>query len=138
MVLADDEPLMLGSLRLALEDDARFDVVAEVADGAELPGLVQRLRPQVVLMDVHMPGGGPELCRAITEAPGAPAVMVISADHQGTTVRAYLRAGATAYLGKGLLGEGVADAVARCAQGQVVIGVPRARELLRGWIDGGA
>ena len=135
VVLADDDATVRSALRLVLESDPRFEVLGEAEDGHALPEVVRRLRPDVVLMDVQMPGGGPDLCRELVADAHPPVVVAVSAHHQTPVVRSLLRAGATAYLGKGLLGDGLGDLVARCAQGHVVIAVPQAREVLRGWSD---
>jgi DNA-binding NarL/FixJ family response regulator len=56
IVLADDEPLLRAGLRVVLEAEGTVHVVAEAADGLELLEAVRRYRPEVVLVDVQMPG----------------------------------------------------------------------------------
>lgn len=141
VVVADDEELIRDAVTLVLEADPRFTVAGVAASGEDAVEMVGRLRPHVVLLDVGMPGGGPDLCRQVLEAGSQlyrPVVVAVSASLQGSTVRAMLGAGASGYLGKGLLGDGLAELVARCAEGYVVIAVPQARSLLREMMDAAA
>ena len=55
VLLVDDEPLIRAGLRAIVDSEDGLTVLGEAADGAEVPGLVARLRPDVVLMDVRMP-----------------------------------------------------------------------------------
>lgn len=56
VLIADDEPLVRSGLRAILEGEEDLVVVGEVEDGADVPGAVGKLRPDLVLMDVRMPG----------------------------------------------------------------------------------
>ena len=99
------------------------------------------LRPDIVLVDVRMPGGGEAAARAVLTLPDRPAdgagsrtappVVIAVSGHTGTAVvAAMLRAGVSGYLAKGSLGH-LPDLVARCADGEVVLAVPGAVEALR-------
>ena len=131
VVVADDDDDVRAALCEVLDADARFRVVGAVATGAELVGLVALTRPDVVLLDVRMPGGGERAARELTAAPDPPVVVAVSASTDVATVTALLRAGVQGYLGKGGLGETLADTVARCLEGQVVLAVPNGRAVLR-------
>ena len=135
VVLADDDAHVRQALRLTLEADARFLVAGETDSGHDVEEVLAETTPDVVLMDVHMPGGGPELCRTVSASGGAPVVVAVSANQHASTVRSMLRAGATGYLGKGQLGDDLCDLLARCARGHVVIAVAQARTVLEGWTD---
>jgi DNA-binding NarL/FixJ family response regulator len=133
VVVADDDEVFRAALVETLASDDRFDVLGQSRDGHGLPALVAILAPRVVILDVRMPGGGPELCRAVKAAADVrpPVVVAVSAELATSTVTAILAAGATGYLGKGRLGDDLGDAVARCADGERVLAVPRARDVLR-------
>jgi DNA-binding NarL/FixJ family response regulator len=130
VVVADDDALMRHTLTSMLHTDPRFDVVGHAANGPDLLEVTALSRPHVALVDVQMPGGGPELVRALADGPPVVAV-VVSAETSPTTVLAMLRAGARGYLTKGRLGASLPDLVARCAHGEVVIGTPTGAEALR-------
>ena len=97
VVVADDHaPTRLG-VRLALEEDG-FTVVAEAASGPGAVAAVEEHRPDVVLLDVHMPGGGIAAARTVTrELPGTAVVMLTVSRNDDDLFQA-LRAGARGYL----------------------------------------
>lgn len=130
VVVADDDDTMRHTLTAMLHTDARFDVVGQVATGADLVETVRAKRPHVVLVDVSMPGGGAEALAALSHGP--PVVpIVVSAETSPATVQSVLRAGARGYLAKGRLGPHLPDLVARCVYGEVVLAVPTGAEALR-------
>ncbi|MFC4785697.1 response regulator [Nocardioides sp. MAHUQ-72] len=132
VLVADDDADFRGALAEVLEADRRFSVVGKAACGDEAIALARELRPDVVLLDVRMPGGGPEAARSLTTG-GAPypTVVAVSAQTGASGVVDMLRAGAVGYLAKGRLGAQLPDLVARAAGGEVVLAVPGAVEALR-------
>jgi two-component system nitrate/nitrite response regulator NarL len=140
VVVADDDAAVREALSEVLEEDGRFAVVGAAETGDELNLLVDAHGPDIVLLDVRMPGGGPSAAEAVLsrsreglqrDRPGtAPLVIAISAQTSTATVVAMLRAGAVSYLAKGRLGE-LPDMVARCAGGEVVLAVPSGAEALK-------
>lgn len=139
IIIADDDVTMRAALSEVLDADDRFTVVGSVGSGAELLDRVGALRPDVVLLDVRMPGGGAPAARAVLAPPGpngsaarsAPPVVVAVSAHTGTSVVVeMLRAGVTGYLAKGRLGT-LPDLLARCGSGEVVLAVPGAADALR-------
>jgi len=101
VLLADDHVVVRQGLRALLEAEPGLQVVGEVSDGEEAVGTSQALRPDVVVMDLAMPGlNGIEATRRITANPGSPRVVVLSmyADVEHT-VHA-LQAGASGYVRK--------------------------------------
>lgn len=130
VVVADDDARVRGALIALLRTDGRFAVVAELSDGTTLVETVRRTQPDVVLLDVRMPGGGVEAARALRDGP--PVVIVaISAETSPTVVAEMVRAGANGYLAKGRLGADLPESVVRCVKGEVLLAVPTASQALR-------
>jgi DNA-binding NarL/FixJ family response regulator len=103
VVLADDQQLVRGGLRALLDAEADLDVVGEAGDGAEASKLAAELRPDVVLMDIRMPGvDGLEATRTITADPDLTDVRIViltTFDHDEYVFEA-IRVGAAGFLVK--------------------------------------
>ena len=131
VVVADDDERFRGALVELLDADDRFEVVGTTGDGEELLGLHERLRPELVLLDVRMPAGGAVAARALTTRPSPPLVVVVSAETAPPVVLEMLRAGAVAYLAKGRLGADLGEFLDRVVSGEVLIGTPTAARVLQ-------
>ncbi|WP_340536786.1 response regulator transcription factor [Nocardioides sp. GXZ039] len=119
VLLADDEALMRSGLRLMLGGEDGLEIVAEAADGAEAVELTTRLRPDVVLMDIRMPGvDGLAATRAIVEAGLDAHIVLLTAFDTDTYLLEGLRAGAVSFLLKDSRPDAVIEAVRRAAAGQ--------------------
>jgi DNA-binding NarL/FixJ family response regulator len=102
VVLVDDHPVVLGGLRALLESLADFEVVGEATDGEAGVKEVVLTRPDVVLMDIRMPGvDGLEATRRIREGGSGVPVLVLTMFDDDDTVFGAMRAGAQGYLLKG-------------------------------------
>lgn len=131
VVIADDDDDVREALAEVVGADARFTVVGTASTGDEAVSVASTSAPDVVLLDVRMPGGGPEAAARLTAGPGPTPVVVAVSAHTGTSaVLAMVRAGAVGYLTKGRLAD-LTDLVARCADGQVVLAAPGAADALR-------
>lgn len=130
VVVADDDSRVRGALIALLRTDRRFAVVGEVDDGTTLVEAVRRTEPDVVLLDVRMPGGGVEAARAL-QVGRRVVIVAVSADTSPGVVADMVRAGANGYLAKGHLDAGLPETVARCVNGEVVLAVPTASQALR-------
>jgi DNA-binding NarL/FixJ family response regulator len=97
VVVADDHAPTRMGVRSALEQDG-FVVAAEVATGPAAVDAVQRLAPDVVLLDVHMPGGGIPAARAVTASSPDTAVVMLTVSRDDNDLFEALRAGARGYL----------------------------------------
>jgi len=99
ILLADDHTVMRGGLRLVLEQQAGLRVVGEAGDGREAVFLAEKLKPNVLVMDIGMPNlNGIEACRQVnTRFPEIAIVILSMHSDEGYILRA-LRAGARAYL----------------------------------------
>ena len=98
VLIADDQPLARSGLRTILGAEDDIEVAGEAADGAEAAAKAARLAPDVVLMDVEMPGtGGIAATRAIAAAGGPPVVILTTFGHDEYLFEA-LQAGAAGFL----------------------------------------
>jgi DNA-binding NarL/FixJ family response regulator len=99
IVIADDQALVRRGAALLLSMETDMEVVGEAANGVEAVDLVERLRPDVVLMDLHMPvKSGVLATREITKDHPQTQVLVLTTLHDDETVFEAVRAGAHAYL----------------------------------------
>ncbi|WP_198048837.1 response regulator [Nocardiopsis dassonvillei] len=131
VLLVDDDPLVRSGLRIMLSGGGDIEVVGEAGDGAEVPAAVAEHRPDVVLMDVRMPGtDGIAAAEALRGDGSGPQVLVLTTfDADATVVRA-LRAGAAGYLLKHTAPERIVEAVRRAAAGEPVLSPSVARALM--------
>lgn len=131
VLLVDDDPLVRAGLRIMLCGGGDIEVVGEAGDGAEVPAAVAEHRPDVVLMDVRMPGtDGIAATEALRGDGSGPQVLVLTTfDADATVVRA-LRAGAAGYLLKHTAPERIVEAVRRAAAGEPVLSPGVARALM--------
>lgn len=103
IVIADDHRLVLGALQQTLEDDSGFAVAGVTCDSAEVLELVERHRPDIALLDIHMPGpGGLECLDRIRAEHPEVKVVLISAGADGQEIQGALRRGAAGYLVKSI------------------------------------
>jgi DNA-binding NarL/FixJ family response regulator len=132
VLLAEDHAVVREGTRQIVEADPAIEVVGEAADGAEVVELASRLRPDVVLLDLHMPvlNGIEATRRIIADAPDA-RILILSAYDDEDYVSAALDAGAGGYLLKSAHGHEVVSAIRAIAEGQVVMDARLARRALR-------
>ena len=99
VLLADDHPIVRQGLRRLLEAKAEFLVVAETGDGLEVIGLTGHYKPDVVIVDLMMPGlNGLEVTRQISQRTNGPRVIVFSMHKDDDYVIQALRNGAVGYV----------------------------------------
>jgi DNA-binding NarL/FixJ family response regulator len=131
VLIADDHPMFLTGLRAVLEDSDSVTVVGEATDGQRAVDLAGEHTPDVVVMDLHMPGtGGLEATRAIREQHPEIAVLVLTMAHDDDSVFAAVRAGARGYLLKGADGDELIRAIRAVAGGEAVFGPGVAQRVL--------
>jgi DNA-binding NarL/FixJ family response regulator len=118
VLLVDDQELVRTGLRGILRPRFGFAVVGELPSGADVVETVARLRPDVVLMDVRMPGvDGVTATRALAAVPDAPPVLVLTTFEDEEVLAGALRAGAAGFLLKGVPAEDLQRAVRTVAGG---------------------
>ena len=114
-----------------MRDEPDLDVLGEAGDGAEAVERASELRPDVVLMDVRMPGvGGVEATRQIRAAHPTTRVLMLTVSEDEDDLYDAIRAGATGYLLKEVSLDEIANAVRAVARGQAVITPSMASKLL--------
>jgi DNA-binding NarL/FixJ family response regulator len=123
IVIADDHPVFREGLQTILEEDAGFTVVATVPDGDAAIAAVRAYQPDLVLMDLRMPGsGGVEATAQITAKHSGTTVLVLTMSEDDDSVFAALRAGARGYLLKEASAEDIRRAARTVANGEAIFG----------------
>ena len=128
VLLVDDNALFRDGIVQILHADGRFQVVGQASDGAEGIAAAGRLRPDLILMDLRMPGmGGVEAIRAIrADAPQVP-IGVLTMFESADSVQSALQAGASGYVAKDATPDDFCQAASSLAQGtRQVIAIPNA------------
>ncbi|GAC60441.1 response regulator [Gordonia sp. LUNF6] len=121
VVLADDHAAVREGLRLVLESSGEISVVGEASNGADAVDAAERLRPDVVVMDVRMPGTDGIAATAEVMARTDAAVLVLTTFDIDEYVLGSLAAGASGFLLKSASGAELVDGVRRVAQGDAVL-----------------
>lgn len=131
VLLVDDDAIVRAGLRLMLGGAPDIELVAEGADGSEVPALVAAHGPDLVLMDVRMPGvDGLAATEALRARPGAPEVLVLTTFHTDEHVLRALRAGAAGFLLKDTPPQEIVTAIRTVAAGDPVLSPAVTRRLI--------
>lgn len=122
VLLVDDHTLFRSGIRALLQRQKGFVVVGEAGDGYEGVKRAKTLRPDVVLLDLHMPGiTGPEAVQLIAEGDNPPCVVMLTVSEDADDLVESLRAGAHGYLLKNIDADFLVDAIRRAAAGEAVM-----------------
>ena len=122
VLIVDDHPVVRDGLRGILTSDPEFDVVGEAADGAEALAGARAAEPDVILMDLRMPGvGGVAAIRSLAEADIPARVLVLTTYDSDSDVVPALEAGATGYLLKDAPRDELVRAIRSAARGEAVL-----------------
>ncbi len=137
VLIADDQELMRAGYRMVLDAQPDLEVVAEAGDGVAAVSAAAKHRPDVVLMDVRMPGvDGIEATRRVVAAQPEVRVLILTTFDLDEYVMAGLRAGASGFLLKDARAEDLVSAVRSVARGDSVIAPSATRRLLGALLNG--
>ncbi|MFJ5306993.1 response regulator [Streptomyces sp. NPDC088350] len=129
ILLADDQQLIRGGIRMILQSQDDFEIVGEAEDGAQAVDLARSLRPDIVLMDVQMPGlDGLEATRQVVAA-GNCVVLVLTTFNREDYLFQALQAGASGFLLKNASPEDLISAVRVVARGDALLAPELTRRL---------
>jgi DNA-binding NarL/FixJ family response regulator len=131
VLLVDDHAIVREGLRALLDDNESLQIVGEAADGTEALEVVHRLRPDVVLMDLKMPGlPAADAIRSIRAQYPAIQVLVLTSYAEERQVEEVLRAGALGYVLKSVVAAELVRAVATVARGETWLDADAQRSLV--------
>ncbi|MCX4420343.1 response regulator [Streptomyces mirabilis] len=131
LLLVDDDPLVRAGLSFMMGGADDIEIVGEAADGGEVEALVDRTRPDVVLMDIRMPViDGLTATERLRGREDAPQVVVLTTFHADDQVLRALRAGAAGFVLKDTPPVQILDAVRRVAAGDPVLSPAVTRQLM--------
>jgi len=129
VIVVDDHPLFRRGIGALIRDAAETELVGEAENGEDAVAMATEFRPDVVVMDVHMPGlGGVEATRRIVAA-GSAAVLMLTMMDDDDAVFAAMRAGARGYVLKGADPAEILRSVVAVADGQAIFGASVARRM---------
>ncbi|MFI1968370.1 DNA-binding response regulator [Streptomyces cinnamoneus] len=135
ILLADDQPLVRSGLRVIMADHPDLEVVGEAATGSEAVRLVGDLGPDVVVMDIRMPGmDGIEATRLITAGPATTRVLVLTTFDEDDHVYGALRAGASGFVVKDMALDDILSAIRVVAAGDALIAPSVTRRLIADFV----
>jgi NarL family two-component system response regulator LiaR len=131
VLVVDDHELLRSGVRLSLTAQEDIEIVGEADCGEQALAVAEKLQPDVVLMDLKMPGmGGVAATRALREARPDCRVLVLSSFHDPTLVREAMQAGASGYVVKDVSSDEVADAIRSAHEGRTHLASQAAEALI--------
>jgi DNA-binding NarL/FixJ family response regulator len=136
VLVADDHMIVRSGIRHVLESEPGFEVVGEAATGSEVVGLAAKLNPDVVVLDISMPGeSGLQIAARLRDTSPEPRVLILSMHDNAEYVLESVRAGAHGYLLKDTAATELRSAIRTICRGESYFSPPiasRLREALRG------
>ena len=136
VLIADDQALVRAGFRAILETQPDLEVVGEAADGAEAVHLAHELRPDVVLMDIRMPGlDGIEATRRLMREPDAPRVLMLTTFDLDEYLYEAMKAGAGGFLLKDAPRDQLVDAVRTVAAGDALLAPALLQRVLEDYVS---
>jgi len=135
LVLGDDHKIVLRGLRALLEVQPDFEVIGEANDGIKVAALVERLKPDVLVLDLVMPGlGGFDVTRRVTKRLPKTRVVILSMYSSEAHVIEALRSGASAYVLKDASAEDLVTAIREAAGGRRYLSAPFSNDLIESYL----
>ncbi len=133
VLLVDDHTLFRSGIKSLLQRNDDFVVVDEAGDGLEGIKRARSLKPDVVLLDLHMPGvSGLEAVKVITEENPEVRVLMLTVSEDAQDLMEALRSGASGYLLKNIETDTLVDAIRRAAQGDSIVSPQMTAKLIQG------
>jgi len=131
ILIVDDHGVVRAGLRALLKEETRFQVVGEAATSDEGLHAALELKPDVVLMDLSIPGmGGLDLTRLLREKMPGTRIVILTVHEDGEILRAALTAGATGYVVKRAVGSELVSAIDAVMRGEIYVHPSMTRGLL--------
>lgn len=134
ILLADDHGIVRAGLRALLESQPDMVVVGEAADGPATVAETQRLRPDIVIADLSMPGGGLETIREVNALGLASRVLVLTVHAEERYLLPVLEVGGSGYVRKASAHTDLLDAIRTVGRGEVFLDPAATKTLLRGYL----
>jgi DNA-binding NarL/FixJ family response regulator len=135
VLIADDQALVRDGFGMILDAQEDIEVVAEAEDGARAVDLARELRPDVVLMDIRMPGvDGIEATRRLVAGGDAPRVLMLTTFDQNEYVYEAMKSGASGFLLKDVRREELVNAVRVVAAGDALLAPTLTRRLIEDFV----
>jgi DNA-binding NarL/FixJ family response regulator len=135
LILADDHPVVREGVRALLESDSDFEVVGQADDGVEVAGLVKRLHPDVVVLDLMMPRrSGLDVTRQLARQPAAPPILILSMHDSEAYVIEAMQSGAAGYALKQAAAGDLARGIRTVAAGERYLSPPLSDRALETYI----
>jgi two-component system, NarL family, nitrate/nitrite response regulator NarL len=131
LVIVDDHPLFRDGVAAALQSEPDLNVLAQGENAAQALELAQKHLPDIILLDITMPGGGIEAAKAITAACPVTKIIMLTFSEEEDDVLAALKAGAKAYVLKGVGSRDLKNIIRSVGDGQVYITPTLAAGMLR-------
>lgn len=136
VLLVDDHDIVRMGIARMLADVPKIQVIGEVKTGEEALNFVRKIEPNVILMDVDMPGmGGIEATRKLKQRLPTAHILVLSASYEEPTLSRILGAGAVGYITKGACLEEMVRAIIQVAQGGNYFSSDVASQLAKNWAN---
>lgn len=136
VVLADDHNIVRQGIRLMLEAKSEFEVLGETGDGTEVADLVEQLNPDILIVDIMMPGlSGLEVTRLVNKRSPQTHIIVLSMHANEAYVLQALRNGASAYVLKDSDSSDLVQAIKEVQAGQMYLSPPLSKRAIESYVQ---
>jgi len=135
VAVADDHPMFRAGVVMSLREEEDIEIVGEASDASTALALARAELPQVMILDINMPGGGLEAARSIAAACPATRIVMLTVSEDEADLAAALRAGACGYLLKTIEGDALVAAMHRAMRGASVVAEEMTGKLVAAYRD---